>query len=103
VAGLQYITDPCMYRWISTHGSWVTRGIDVQTDRACRTARNPARVWPGTNPERYVVNWAYVGLARSPGRTWAEGVARRTRPDTTRFYFFLFFHINTYIILEYIV
>jgi hypothetical protein len=36
------------------------------------------------------------------GRVWAEGMARRARPDTARFYFFfLFFHINTYIIFEY--
>jgi hypothetical protein len=40
--------------------------IDVQTDRACRAARNPARVWPGTNLARHVVNRA---------RAWAEGVA----------------------------
>jgi hypothetical protein len=42
--------------------------IDVQTDRACQTAQNPARVWSDTNPARHVVNRAHVGPARSPGR-----------------------------------
>jgi hypothetical protein len=56
----------------------------------------------GTNPARHVVNRARAGLARSPGRAWAEGVARRARPGTAQFYFFFyFFHINIYIILEY--
>jgi hypothetical protein len=58
--------------------------IDVQTDRACRAARNPAR---------HVVNRACAGPARSSGRAWAEGVARQarsgrpTRPDFIFFYF----------------
>jgi hypothetical protein len=59
-------------------------------DRTCRAARNPARVWPGTNTARHVVNRARAGPARSPGRVWAEGVARRARPDMARFYFFYF-------------
>jgi hypothetical protein len=44
---------------------------DVETDQACRVARNLARVWSGTNSTRHVVNRARVGLV------W--------------FYFFLFF------------
>jgi hypothetical protein len=41
--------------------------IDVQTDRACRAARNPARVWSGTNPARHIVNRARVGPVTGPG------------------------------------
>jgi hypothetical protein len=50
--------------------------------RACRAARNPARVWPGTNPAGHVVNRARVSPVRSSGCAWAEGVARRARPGT---------------------
>jgi hypothetical protein len=65
------------------------RSRDVQTDQACRAAQNPTQVWPVTNPAGHVVNRARVGPVRSPGRAWAEGVARQARPGTARFYFFI--------------
>jgi hypothetical protein len=71
--------------------------IDVQTDRTCRTARNPAQVWPGTNPARHEVNRTRAVPAWSPSRAWAEGVTRRARSDTAQFYFFFFYFSYKYV------
>jgi hypothetical protein len=72
-------------RAVTTH----ITAIDVQTDRACRTTRNPAR---------HVVNRARAGPARSPGRAWPKAWHDGLDPARPNF---IFFHINTYIILEY--
>jgi hypothetical protein len=68
--------------------------IDVQTDQACRAARNPAWVWLGMNPARHVVNRARAGPARPghramPGsKAWHDGLGL-ARPDFIFFYFFI--------------
>jgi hypothetical protein len=58
--------------------------IDVQTVRAARLARSPARFWPGPRTARPDPNRARAGTARSACRAWAPYAARVLRPGPAR-------------------